>query len=111
MRRDDARRLAREVLRGLIEKDRTHGATGFLSYKLLRRVVVHAQLVGVRVDKYVPGPWKVGEAEPNLLGRLGRIVLPTVERGGFRLLVPDAFEAERLAGFLNWCDVPEPQAG
>ncbi|HEU4697599.1 MAG TPA: hypothetical protein VFS40_00310 [Gemmatimonadales bacterium] len=110
MRRDDARRLAREILRQIERKERS-GTAGFLSYKLLRRLVVHAQLVGIRLEQYVTGPWTVGTAEPTLWSRFGEIVLPTVERGGFRLPVPDAAEAHSLAGFLNWCDAPEPQAG
>jgi hypothetical protein len=111
MRRDDARKLAREILRDLARKERMSGTSGFLSYKLLRRMTVHAQLVGIRMEPYVPGPWTVGTAEPSLWSRFGDIILPTVERGAFRLAVPDRAEALRLAGFLNWCDAPEPQVG
>lgn len=109
MRQDDARKLAREILRGLLEKERNAGTAGFLSYKLLRRLAVHAQLLGLRLEGWVPGPWSVGESAPGALGRLGVIALPTVERNGFHLLVPDVEEANRLAAFLNWCNAPEPE--
>jgi hypothetical protein len=96
MTRDDARKMAREVLRELGRRERNAGTSGFLSYKLLRRLMVHAQLVGVRLDRYVPGPWTVGETEPKLWGRLGAL-LPTVERGAFTLMVPDEAEASALS--------------
>lgn len=108
MERDDAARLAREILRDLARRSEASSTPSFLSYKLLRRLVMHARMIGIGFDRRVSGPWRVGESEPRRLSRWTRLVLPTVICGRFVLQAPTLDEATEIARFLNWCNVPEP---
>jgi protoporphyrinogen oxidase len=63
---------------------------------------------GLRFEDYCEGPWWVGCDHRDSPGRGGDMLIPTITRGHFRLRVSDFRVAARLAGFLSWCDVPEP---
>jgi hypothetical protein len=109
MRRDDAGRLAGEILHGLARPEGGPGPAEPLAYTLLARLVAQAKQLGVVLEQYVVGPWHVGEAELANLGRCLALRLPTVERGGYALPVRDLGDALEIVGLLNWCEVPEPQ--
>jgi protoporphyrinogen oxidase len=64
--------------------------------------------IGLEFEEYRDGPWWVSCDHRDSPGRGGDILIPTITRGRFRLRVADFQEAARLAGFLSWCDVPEP---
>lgn len=109
MRRDDAGRLAREILGSCGQRARGAASVEPLTYKLLHRLASQTRRLGVALEQYVTGPWHVAEATPRGVARFVALPLLTVERGGFALGVADMREALEIAGFLNWCDVPEPQ--
>ncbi|HEU5171173.1 MAG TPA: hypothetical protein VFU46_11580 [Gemmatimonadales bacterium] len=111
MRRDDARRFAGEILLGLTQSPPHAAAAEPLAYKLLARLLADARRLGVVFESYAVGPWHVGQTAFRGVGRLIGERLPTAECGGFALPVPDFRQALELVGFLNWCEVPEPQLG
>lgn len=109
MHKDDAGRLAREILDTC--EPVPSGATSVepVAYKLLHRLVAQSRRVGVALEQYLAGPWHVAVAAPRGLARFMALPLLTVERGGFAIGVSDMREALDIVGFLNWCEVPEPQ--
>ena len=109
MRRDDANRLARAILRDLVRRDQAHAGSGFLSYKLLRRLAVHATLMGTRLERHLTGPWEVSRLLP-IGARFGAAEQSTARCGNFHLPVPSDIEAATIVALLNWCQVPEPAA-
>jgi protoporphyrinogen oxidase len=75
---------------------------------LLSPLLMEADRFGLAFTDPREGPWWVGCDHCHPAGRAGDLVIPTVTRGRFRLRVSDFQIATRLAGFLSWCDVPEP---
>ncbi|MGH7629850.1 MAG: hypothetical protein ACREOF_10810 [Gemmatimonadales bacterium] len=110
MDRDDAGRIAREILTDLSAQPRATAGEP-LAHRLLLRLVADARELGVAFERYAVGPWHVGQAALRGVDRLLAHAQPTVERGGFAFAVRDAREALELVGFLNWCEVPEPSPG
>src|SRR3954454_8742065 len=111
MQKDDAGRLAREILDTC--EPVVSGATSVepVAYKLLHRMAAQTRRVGVALEQYVAGPWHVATAAPRGIARFVALPLLTVERGGFAIGVADMREALEIVGFLNWCEVPEPRFG
>jgi hypothetical protein len=109
MHKDDAGRLAREILDSCGLNARGAASVEPLTYKLLSRLVGQSRRFGVALEQYVAGPWHVAVAAPRGIARFIALPLLTVERGGFAIGVADMREAMEIVGFLNWCDVPEPQ--
>ncbi len=109
MHKDDTIRLAREILDTCGRSPTGAASVEPLTYKLLRRLVVQSRRLGVALEQYVAGPWHVAVAAPRGIARFVALPLLTVERGGFALGVADMREAMEIVGFLNWCDLPEPQ--
>jgi hypothetical protein len=109
MRKDDVGRLAREILE---TEGRTPGrlaAAEPLTYSLLARMVDDTRRLGVVLEHYLAGPWRVSEVAPRGVARFLGGSLPTVERGAYALTVRSLGEALDIAALLNWCDVPEPE--
>jgi hypothetical protein len=109
MHKDDAGRLAREILDTCEPDARGAASVEPVAYKLLHRLVAKSRRLGVALEQYVAGPWHVAVAAPRGIARFVALPLLTVERGGFAIGVTDMREALEIAGFLNWCEVPEPQ--
>ena len=110
MHRDDAGKLAREILSALSAQPRATAGEP-LAHRLLLRVVADARRLGIVFEPYGVGPWHVGQSALRGAARLLAHAQPTVERGRFAFTVRDAREARELVGFLNWCEVPEPSPG
>jgi hypothetical protein len=61
---------------------------------------------GAEVD-YAYGPWRVMHRRLGRPGRYGLDFIPVVKREVSEIMVDTMGQAVRLAGFLNWCSVPE----
>jgi hypothetical protein len=61
---------------------------------------------GAPVD-YSYGPWRVEYRRLTRPGRHGLDFIPVVKRRVSEIMVDSLGQAVRLAGFLNWCGVPE----
>ena len=79
-----------------------------VSCDMLAPLLTELERLGLEFAAHRHGPWWVGCDDRTLPGRKGDLVIPTITRGRFRLKVSDFRLATRLAGFLSWCDVPEP---
>jgi hypothetical protein len=64
---------------------------------------------GLVFEELHAGPWQVGTEPRESPGRNRDLVIPTITRGHFRLRISDHRAAARMAGFLSWCNVPEPR--
>jgi hypothetical protein len=111
MHKHDAGRLAREILDTCEPDARGAASVEPVAYKLLHRLVAQSRRVGVALEQYAAGPWHVAVAAPRGIARFVALPLLTVERGGFAIGVTDMREALEIVGFLNWCEVPEPEFG
>jgi hypothetical protein len=65
-----------------------------------------AEKSGAQIDTAY-GPWRIAYRTLSRRGRCGLDFIPVVKRQVSEVMVETLGQAVRLAGFLNWCDVPE----
>jgi hypothetical protein len=99
------RNLVLPSLRRLVVHQHQHDVGERYEARFLHSLV--DQLRGQGVDLPVQGgPWTVGARWLEAPGRGGLPVIPLVQRGDTVIMTGTWEEARRLAGLLNWCQVP-----
>jgi len=70
---------------------------------MMQLLVGSTESAGIALLDFAVGPWTVDRSGP-----LGSAMFPAVVREGFALL--DHELVDSIAGLLNWCEVPVPDA-
>ncbi len=106
MSRETVRKLAFPLLDSVLRRQRKpRGQSRWRPFRLFD-LIEWANNAGAQVD-YAYGPWRVMHRRLGRPGRYGLDFIPVVKREVSEIMVDTMGQAVRLAGFLNWCGVPE----
>jgi len=98
--------LAFPLLASVLRRQREPRGQSRLRPLPLFDLIEWADNAGAEVD-YAYGPWRVMHRRLGRPGRYGLDFIPVVKREESEIMVDTMGQAVRLAGFLNWCCVPE----
>jgi hypothetical protein len=103
---ETVRNLALPLLASVLGRQRQPQGQSRLRPFRLFDLIEWANNAGAEVD-YAYGPWRVLHRRLRRAGRYGLDFIPVVKREVCEIMVDTIGQAVRLAGFLNWCSVPE----
>jgi len=103
---ETVRNLAFPLLASVLRRQQKPRGQSRLRPFRLFDLIEWANNAGAEVD-YAYGPWRVMHRRLGRPGRYGLDFIPVVKREVSEIMVDTMGQAVRLAGFLNWCGVPE----